>query len=119
MDGRDFHLNTDYPFDKVILTLSGSFNAGPRYDAYSPRRTTLPIDHNLGSYGLITGVFSTDGTNWLPFGVVNADTSGALPTFQTVEVTAYCTDTQVVLMASNYLTSTQNVRYALQVLSRD
>lgn len=119
MGASDLLLTTDYPFDKVILTLSGSFSAGPRYKASNPRRTTLPIGHNLGSYGLITGVFSTDGTNWLPFGVVNANTSGALPSFQTVEVTAYCTDSQVAILASNHLTSTQNVRYALQVLSRD
>ena len=114
-----FLLNSDYPFDKVLENYSGSFSASARYGLASPRRTTLAIDHTVGDWALIRGIYSTDNVTWLPFGVVNADTTGTQPTFQTVEVTAYCTTSQVVIVASNYLSSAQTIYYALQLISRD
>ncbi len=112
-------LNTDYPYDKIVATFSGSFTALARHGAFSPRRTEVEVPHNLGDYGLINGVYSTNGgTTWLQFGIVDADVSGSTPTFQTVEVTAYCTTSNIVLVGSNYLASNVTVQYALQVIAR-
>lgn len=111
-------LNTDYTFDKILETYTGSFSAAARHGALQPRRTTSTISHGIGTYGLIIGSYTTDGTTWLPFGVINANTSGAF-SFQTVEVTAYCTTSDVVVVASNYLSSSKTVEYALQIVARD
>lgn len=112
-------LNTDYPLDKVLETYEGSFIALARYGAFQPRRTDNPVPHSAGSFCLINGVYSIDNSTWYPFGVVEADTSGSLPSFQTVEVSAYCTDSHVVIQASNYLSSSSTIYYALQLIARE
>lgn len=118
-NANSFLLNTDYEQDKVMGTFSGSFAISAQYSPFHPRRTETVIDHDFGDYGLIVGAYSTDNSTWYPFGVRVAAISSGLPTFQTVEVNAYCTTSQVVVQASNYTTSTPTVYYALQVLSRD
>lgn len=118
MNARDFLLTTDYPFDKVVRNHTGNFSAAASFGAFQPRRTEFTMPHDFGSWGLIVGAFSVNNVDWLPFGVTNADTSGAIPTFQTVEVNAYCTTTNIVVQASNWLGSSQTVYFALQLISR-
>lgn len=119
LDARDLLLTTEYGVDKVMETISGSFSAGARIGAFTPRLTNEPRSQSAGTYGLVNGSYSFDNSTWYPFGVSVADTSGSLPTFQTIEVNAYCTDTQVIIQASNWTTSSATVYYALQVLSRE
>lgn len=119
MDARDFVLNTDYPFDKVVRTYTGNFTALARFGSFQPRRTERVIPHDFGDWGLVVGAFSTDNTNWLPFGVTNAIIESGFPTFQTVETNAYCDTTNIVVQASNWLDTSQTVYYALQLIARE
>lgn len=112
-------LNSDFPLDKQLAVFTGSFVALARFSAFQPRRTELSMPHNVGGMALINGVYSFDGVNWLQFGVVNANITGSTPTFQTVEVNGYCTDTDLVLLGSSYLAANQTIYYAVQLLSRE
>lgn len=112
-------LNTDFLLDKVISTFTGTFSAPARFGNFNPRRTSNAITHNAGAWCLINGAYSFDNTTWYPFGVNVADTSGAQPTFQNVEVNGYCTDSQVVVQASNWTTGSRTIYYALQLITRD
>lgn len=116
---KELLLTTDYPLDKILETFSGSFTALARYAVFQPRATESTIPHSIGDWGLINGVYSLNGTVWYPFGTVVADTSGSMPTFQNIEVSAFCTSSNVVIRASNYTASAATIYYALQVLSRD
>ena len=118
-NARKFILNTDYGSDKVLATYEGSFSAVQRIAAFQPARSSKFTSHNLGTWCLVNGAFTTDGSRWYPFGLSAADTSGTQPTFQTVEVSAYCTTTQVVVQASNWTTAPATVTYALQLIARD
>lgn len=116
---QELFLSTDYPQDKVLETFTGNFSAGARYGSFSPRRTSELLLHSVGDWALVNGAYSLNGSTWYPLGVNIADTSGAIPTFQTVEVNAYCTVTNLVVQASNWTTSARTVYYAIQLLSRD
>lgn len=119
MDGRDFILNIDYGIDKVIASFSGSFNASAAYGPYQARRTTHTFEHNVGNWCLPIGAYSRDGgTSWQPMGVTLADTTGGIPTFQTVEISCYCSNTEIGIVASNFLTSSQNIQYVVQLVTR-
>jgi len=113
----DFLINTDYTFDKILGWWSGSFTASARYALFDPRASQSSFAHEAGSYGLIVGAWSTNNIDWLPFGVVPADTSGSQPNFQYIECSAYCTDSNIVVMATNWTTSAFTIYYALQLLA--
>jgi hypothetical protein len=55
-DSRNFLLDTDYPMDKVIYMVSGSFAAA----GGGGLGTTIDFNHNLGYTPLIVGTWSTD-----------------------------------------------------------
>lgn len=115
----DFIFNSDYPIDKILGTFQGSFIAAPRHGLFQPQATEESLSHGFGDYGLIVGAFSLDGTTWFPFGVSPADVSSGSPSLQTVECSAYCTTSEVVLRASNFTAAPETITYAFQVLSRD
>ena len=120
MNPNNFILSTDFPLDKVLETMTGVFSAGARYGSFSPRRSSDPRLHTIRDCGLVVGTYSIDaGTTWYPFGVRVSDTSTAIPTFQTVEVNAYCDTEKVEVQASNWTTSARTIQYALAILARD
>lgn len=118
-NANGFSSNSDYPEDKILGWWSGSFTAAARYGAGDFRATESSFAHNVGDYGLILGSWSTDNTNWLPFGVTPADVSSGAPVFQNIECSAYCTTTDIVVRATNYTASTPTIYYALQLLARE
>lgn len=117
---NDFNASTDTPSDKVLEVHTGSYTALARYDVFQPRLTEFSIPTGVGDYAFPSGSYSTDGgTTWLPLGSVNADTSSSAPSFQTWEVTAYCTATSLVMVTSNYLAANRTIMFAIQLLSKD
>lgn len=116
---RNFLLNTDYPADKILETFTGSFTAAARYGLFDPRRSTETIVHSVGDWALINGAYSFDNSTWYPFGVRVADVSSGSPVFQTVEVSAYCDASTVVIKATNWTNSAETIYYALQLIARD
>lgn len=119
MEPRKLSVSTDYPQDKVLDSFSGSFSAGARIDEFTPRGTSSVISHNIGSWGLIIGSYSIDNSTWYPLGVTRAAIVSGRPTFQTQEVNAYCTDTDIGIVCTNYTSSSVTIYYAIQVISRD
>lgn len=119
MNGNEFLLNTDYGIDKILGSYSGNFLALQRFAAFQPRLSAFPIEHDFGTWGLIVGAYSFDNIVWYPFGVNSAEIGSGNPVFQTVEVSAYCDNANIVVQASNYLTSNRTIYFALNVLSRD
>lgn len=119
MNPNNLYLTTDFPQDKQLEPVTGSFSVGARFAVFQPRRAEDAKNHNVGDWALPWGSYSLDNTTWYPLGVPSADTSVFPPAFQTVEVTAYCTDTQIVVQASNYTASSKTIYYALELMSRD
>lgn len=112
-------LTTDYGIDKILYTFSGSFNSTSRYGSFRPRLSTYTINHDAGVWGLIVGAYSTDNNTWFPFGVNQAITSGPHPDFQTIEVNASCSDSSIIVYASNWTTTPSTIYFALQLIARD
>lgn len=113
------HINTDYPFDKVLGVFNGSFSLGARYAEFSPRRVLQSIPHNFGDWGLVVGAYSLDNSTWYPFGMRTPDLSTTPPSFQTIECTARCNSQTVDIIANNFTNTSRTVYYALQIISRD
>lgn len=116
---RNFLLNSDYPMDKILGWWSGSFAVSAYYGLFDPKATEYSFAHGVGDYGLILGSWSTDNTNWLPFGVTPADMSSGIPSFQNIECSAYCTTTNIVVRVTNWTATTPTIYYALQLLARE
>lgn len=110
-----------YPPDKILEVYEGSFTANASGSAGSPERTHEPIDHPFGTFVLPNTTYSTDGgSTWQDENVVVPNLSvPTSPNFQTLEVSAYSTTTQVIVVASNYTTSNITVTYRVVALSRD
>jgi hypothetical protein len=118
-NAKNFLFNSDYPIEKVLATYSGSFTATAAPGAFSPFRTHQTITNSTGQTPLLVLIYSRDGgTSWQDGGVV-IPTGGATPSFQTVEVNAYATSSQFVIVASNWITSAQTIYYKLAALSRE
>jgi hypothetical protein len=115
-DLRNFLLNTNYPLDKVLKLMSDSFTVDARYSASEARRTVKSTAHGLGDYCLIAGIYSYDNTEWFPLGVNKVIISGS-PIFDTVAVSAYSTDTDVVVVASNNMASSYTIYYKLELMA--
>lgn len=117
---KNFLFTLRYPPDKIVAVYTGSFTATASSGS-GPVRTNEAISHSYGEILLLTTTYSLDGgTTWQDQNIAVPDLSTpSMPSFQTVEVSAYSTTTQVVVVASNYLTSNKTVTYKVVAVSLD
>jgi len=116
---QDFLDTSDAPSDKLMKTgVPGSFSAAARYGAFQPRRTIWPVAHGLSFESMPDGVWSSNGSNWYPFGVTPPDTSGAQPTFQTTEVDVYVDETNFYVVCTNYTAGAVTINFLVDLVSR-
>lgn len=115
-DARNFLLNTDYPMDKILSINEGSFSVDAAVSSLVTKRTTSTFTHGHGDYCLIAGIYSYGDGVWFPLGVNKVVVSGT-PKFQTVEVSAYSTDTDIVIVATNHITTGYTISYKIELLA--
>lgn len=118
-NAKNFLFNSDYPIEKVLATYEGSFTATAAGSIFTPHRTNQTITNNTGQTPFLVLIYSRDGgSSWQDGGVV-VPTGGSTPSFQTVEVNAYATSSNLVVVATNWITSSQTITYKLAALSRE
>jgi hypothetical protein len=110
-DAKKLAFSTSFPPDKIVDVLVGSFTAG------ASTMTDHAVNHTFGKTMFTQLSYSTDGgTTWNDQGVM---IPAAGPVFQTLNVNAYTTSSQVVIRAYNYLGSTPTVTYRVALIWKD
>ena len=110
-DAKKLAFSTSFPPDKIVDILEGSFVAG------ASTQTNHAVAHTFGKTMFTQLSYSLDGgATWNDQGVM-VPTAG--PTFQTLNVNAYTTTSQVVIIAYNYLGNTPTVTYRVALIWKD
>lgn len=113
-----------YPPDKILKTFTGSFTATKTtsiFDgfAFAAHRTHEAINHGLGGQAYLQMRYSRDGgTTWQDQFVITPDVSSGFPVFQTLEVSAFCTSTQIIIAASNWTDSDIAIMYEVVAFAK-
>lgn len=117
---KNFLFTTRYPPDKILETYTGSFTAPPSLSGSTLHRTEFPIDHTFGDSLFLQTTYSLDGgITWQDQDTSIPDLSTpSQPVFETVDVDAYATSTQIVIVVSNFLTVTKTVTYNVVAMSK-
>lgn len=103
--------STSFPPDKIVNVLEGSFTAG------ASTTTTQTVAHSFGQTMFTQLSYSLDGgTTWNDQGVM---IPSAGPTFQTLNVNAYTTTSDCVIVARNYQATTPTVTYRVALIWKD
>lgn len=117
---QDVAFATAFPIDKVLDIYEDSFTATAAAGSFDPVVTRETINHNFGETVFLQGIHSRDGgSTWHEIPGSVPDTSGATPSFQTVEVGCYSTDSIIRVVASNWETSGQTVHYKIVAFSKE
>lgn len=121
-NARNMLFTTKYPPDKIVGdTLTGSFEAAASSFAGLGFRTHRAIPHTFGVPVFLQMSYSLDGgATWQDQHVPVPDLSTpSSPVFQTVEVGCYSTNTDIVMVASNYTTSTETISFRIVPIWND
>jgi hypothetical protein len=113
-NAKNMRFTLRYPPDKILGTFTGSFSAAATASpGLTAHRTESAFSHGLGGLMYLQMRYSLDsGTTWQDQHVIVPDLSTpSTPVFQTVEVGCYCTTTQIVIVASNWTSSSKSITY--------
>ncbi len=115
---KNLRFSLRYPPDKIVGVYEGSFTANASSSSFSGERTHNAISHGFSQAVLPVTTYSLDGgTTWQDQNIVIPDLSSpSTPVFQTIEVSAYSTSTQIVVVASSYLGSASTVTFKVIAL---
>jgi hypothetical protein len=108
-----------YPPDKILDTYTGSFTAAAGVSAFLPVRTESSVPHTYGKAVLLNMTYSMDGgATWQDSGTAVPDlTTPSAPIFDTTYVGCYCTSSNIVLTATNFITSSKSITYKVVAMS--
>ncbi len=112
-DAKNMLFTSRYPVDKILDIFEGSFTANASSLAFQGERSNDPFDHNLGEQVFLQLTYSRDGgTTWQDQHVAVPNlTVPTVPVIQTIDVGCYSTSSQIVVVASNYTTSSATITY--------
>lgn len=122
MNPSNMLLISDAPPDKVVIDeISGSFSAAARYSAFSPRRTdhSIAFPETFDFDVLPDGVWSMNGTTWMPIGVDIAQVRDGFLNFQNYETNLVARSTDFVITCSNWTGTAQTIYYRVWGYSYD
>lgn len=91
----------EYPTDKVLGVFTGTFSVGAPTALQGSNYTENAQNHGFGDTCLPQLIYSTGGA-YNDQDMTVPRLTGAFPVFQTLDVTAYTTSTQVVVAATNW-----------------
>lgn len=108
-----------YPPDKILDTYPGSFTATAAPNIFQPYRTEFSIPHTYGKAVLLKLSYSLDGgTTWQDENVAVPDlTIPSQPVFDTTYVGCYCTSSNIVVTASNFVTSSRPITFSVEAIA--
>ena len=111
----DIKFSTAFAPDKVFPEkFSGSFTVDATSSAGTPKVTTESMDNPYGEDVLPFMLYSINGTDWYDGG--QAIQTGLSVT---LSATAYTTPTQIVVVVSNFTTSSYTLNYKIGLISDD
>lgn len=109
-----------YPPDKIVDIYTGSFTATKTSSSFTGFRTEHVILHSFGVPVFLDMTWSQDnGATWQPVNSAVPDTSSSSPVFQTCEVGCYSTATEIVVVASNYTTTSRTILFKVAAFWMD
>ena len=115
MSEADFIFISDNPPDKVVLQpITGNFTAISRISQFEARRTTHTFTIPQPDDVVIPdGVWSLNGSDWIPLGVdVERIRDGDIY-FQNFDVNIYLSGDTVRVVCSNWTDSNQTIYYSV------
>lgn len=114
---KKLFFSSQYEMDKVLDVFQDSFSISASGSEFSPVYANHSFAHGLGGLALPLLIFSTDNVSWYPAGSSPIVTRSGFPTDQSTEATAYCTATDVVIMANNWTLTSKTIYYAVAMVS--